>query len=132
VDDDQDIREAMSEVLSEQGHQVVTASNGAEALDLLGRPPLPCLVLLDLMMPVMNGRKFLEERQRDPTLAAIPVVVLTAGRAVELHHLEGLPIVKKPFELQLLRSLVEEYCPAGVDRQTDTLRPPAPPPRAGP
>jgi CheY-like chemotaxis protein len=76
VDDDASIREALAESLGDEGYRVVTATNGVEALTLL-RPPgelRPCVILLDLMMPVMSGQEFYAEQQRDPALARIPIV----------------------------------------------------------
>jgi CheY-like chemotaxis protein len=109
VDDDLDIREVLADALVEHGHTVLTASNGAEALTIMRRPPLPSLILLDLMMPVMNGYRFLEESQKDPALAFIPVVVLTAGRSVDAVKIEGRPVVQKPFGLPQLHSLIARY-----------------------
>jgi two-component system chemotaxis response regulator CheY len=80
VDDDDDIREALSDVLCFEGFAVEVSRNGLEAIELLRTPsPLPSLILLDLMMPVLDGRAFLWLKARDATLKNIPVVVLTAG-----------------------------------------------------
>lgn len=78
VDDDPDIREALAMVLEIAGHTVVAASNGAQALELLRRTPLPRVILLDLMMPVMDGLTFLREARANPAWRDIPVVVMTA------------------------------------------------------
>ena len=79
VDDDVAIREALTEALVEEGFPVHAARNGLEALDWLqdnrGRP---CVVLLELMMPVMDGRTFLGIRRSDPSLSRIPVIVVSA------------------------------------------------------
>ena len=83
VDDDLAIREALAEVLVEEGFAVHTAENGQVALDWLrhdgGAGPRPCVVLLDLMMPVMDGRAFLEAQSADPSLSQIPVLVISAA-----------------------------------------------------
>jgi CheY-like chemotaxis protein len=110
VDDDADIREVLSEVLIESGHEVVTASNGLEALQILRDGWLPCMVLLDLMMPVMDGYLFLEQAKRDPALASIPVTVVPAGRQVDVDRLEGATVVGKPIRLPALMSLIEKNC----------------------
>jgi CheY-like chemotaxis protein len=110
VDDDADIREVLSEVLAENGHDVVTASNGREALDLLRRGLLPCMVFLDLMMPVMDGYVFMEERKIDPALSAIPVAVITAGRQVDFDRLDGATVVPKPLRLPVLMSVIDKHC----------------------
>ena len=81
VEDDLDIRQALMEILDEHGFAALGARDGAEALDLLSRATeLPCLILLDLMMPVMDGASFREAQRKDPRLASIPVVVLSAYR----------------------------------------------------
>jgi CheY-like chemotaxis protein len=103
-----DVREAVADVLAEKGHDILMASNGAQALAMLCRPPLPTLILLDLMMPVMDGYQFLAECQKDAALASIPVVLLTAGRNVDQTGIEGRPIVEKPFGLLRLTDLVDE------------------------
>jgi CheY-like chemotaxis protein len=110
VDDDADIREVLTEVLTESGHQVVTAANGLEALQILRRGWLPCLVLLDLMMPVMDGYLFMEERRGDPRLSAIPVAVITAGRQVDFDRLHDATIVPKPVRLPVLMSVIQKAC----------------------
>ena len=111
VDDDDDIREVLGEVLRDAGHQVKTASNGAEALDILKDGGAhPCLVLLDLMMPVMDGYRFLEHKRQDPALAGIPTAVITAGRTVEFGRLTGAQLLPKPIQLPTLLKVVAEFC----------------------
>jgi CheY-like chemotaxis protein len=104
VDDDPDIREALAETLEDHGFTVATASNGVDALRQLRRMRTrPALVLLDLMMPVMDGYGFLDERRKDPTLASIPVVVITAGHGFDRNRLgETTTIVPKPINLPKL------------------------------
>jgi signal transduction histidine kinase/CheY-like chemotaxis protein len=108
VDDDFDIREALEETLKEHGFQVITASDGLDALRRLrAMPSPPSFVLLDLMMPVLDGYGFLDERRKDPALSSIPVVVATAGHGFDRNRLgEGTPILPKPIQLsQLLNAL---------------------------
>jgi two-component system, chemotaxis family, chemotaxis protein CheY len=81
VDDDQAIREALAELLGDEGFIVHLAKNGAEALTWLRANDPPAVVLLDLMMPVMDGREFLRLRKDHPSVARIPVLVITADRA---------------------------------------------------
>lgn len=82
VEDDDAIRELLVELLESEGHTVRAARHGEEALAVLDGAPLPALVLLDLMMPVMNGEQFLQAwRARAPEAAAVPVYVLTAARS---------------------------------------------------
>src|SRR6187549_1262395 len=79
VEDDTDIRESLVEVLEDEGFGVRAAADGRQALDVLrAERPLPDLILLDLMMPVMNGFQFREQQLSDAAFAGIPVVVVTA------------------------------------------------------
>ena len=108
VDDDLDIREALAETLEDRGFVVITAANGRDALATLrSAKALPSIILLDLMMPVMDGYGFLEERRRDPTLASIPVAIITAGHGVDRSRLgDSAPIVPKPINVaQLVNTL---------------------------
>jgi CheY-like chemotaxis protein len=107
VDDDPDLLEVTTFVIEGEGLAVETAKHGEEALAVLRAGRLPMLVLLDLMMPVMNGWEFLDEVSKDPTLRAIPVVVLTAG---DHTHVPGaMAILIKPMDLGELIRVVERY-----------------------
>jgi CheY-like chemotaxis protein len=112
VDDDPDIRESMSFVLEAAEYQVRTAANGDEALACLRKHPLPSVILLDLMMPVMNGWQFRNEQAADPRLAEIPVIVLTgAGNAAEKAASLGVShSIEKPVELEALFALIRRLC----------------------
>jgi len=79
VDDDPDIRTALSELLEWEGYEAIAAANGAAALAQLRNGARPCAILLDLMMPYMNGWEFRAEQLRDPELRDIPIVLLTAS-----------------------------------------------------
>lgn len=83
VEDDPDVREILAEVLVAYGYHVLTAADGQEGLDLLRRTPAIGAMVLDLMMPRLSGYELLEERSTDPTLAKLPVIVLTADRGAE-------------------------------------------------
>jgi CheY-like chemotaxis protein len=109
VEDEADIRLALKEALEWKGYRVVTASNGIEALDTLSRILRPCLILLDLMMPVMNGWEFSETLRADKNFASIPIVVVSAykDRGCEIGA-QG--IIMKPVDLNILFSLVKKYC----------------------
>jgi CheY-like chemotaxis protein len=91
---------------------VRTAANGAEALHAAHDAPAPRLILLDLMMPVMDGHQFLEERERDPLVAAIPVAIITAGSDVDKDRVRKTPIVRKPFSVAELLDAVAALSPA--------------------
>jgi CheY-like chemotaxis protein len=80
IDDDEGIRDALGELLREEGFAVDTAANGLEALRWLTKSrPASCVLLLDLMMPVMDGSEFLERKQADPIMSSYPVVIITAS-----------------------------------------------------
>ncbi len=113
VDDDDDNREVLGEVLSEAGHSVVCARDGAEALELL-RGLRPDVILLDLNMPTMNGVEFRAAQRRDPLLALIPTVVMTAVDRPSDRIGEPAPAetVSKPLKLSQLLSIVQRFRPA--------------------
>ena len=112
MEDDADLREALSEVLRDEGYTVAMAADGQEALDHLRRPSRPSLILLDLTMPVMNGWQFRAEQRQDPDLSGIPVVVLSAGDrlAEQMSPLGITDYVRKPIELSRLLRIIERYC----------------------
>jgi CheY-like chemotaxis protein len=109
VEDDRDIRESLQEILEFEGYEVLTATNGKEGVEALSRMPRPCLILLDLMMPVMNGWQFLEAQKSNHCLATIPVVVVSA--VSERDKAAGAAaFIKKPVDLESLLKTVEKYC----------------------
>ena len=108
VEDDHDVRTTLNDFLSDEGYEVQTAENGKEALKRLGQHK-PGLVLLDLMMPVMNGWEFLKEKNNTPELSGVPVLVLSAVPGKP--YIPGaLACLKKPIDLQRLMDFVELYC----------------------
>jgi two-component system chemotaxis response regulator CheY len=107
VEDDQAVCDIMREILEEHGYAVTCAANGREALALLRRTAPPRLILLDLMMPVMNGWELLRELRKTAELAGIPVVVLSAVSREATP--EGVPTLAKPLSQESLIRLVEEY-----------------------
>jgi CheY-like chemotaxis protein len=111
VDYDYDIREALQEALEDAGYKVAVAVNGRAALELMETGPMPALILLDLMMPVMNGEEFIQIQQEDPTLAHIPVVILTAnGRIKEkATSLRTAGYMHKPFTLEDLLAIARQF-----------------------
>jgi CheY-like chemotaxis protein len=107
VDDDYDIREVIADVLTHGGYRVSAASNGKVALEET-RANRPDLIVLDLMMPVMNGWQFMEARRADPGIAGIPVVVITAFRNA---HVEGAAeLIQKPFDFETLLTAAARLC----------------------
>ena len=111
VEDDEDVREAVATILEDEGYEVVTACHGREALDVLASGARPCVVLLDLMMPVMDGWQVLEEMQRHAALATIPVIVLSASRDAGPPAPNVCRYLKKPIGLDVLLSEVEAHYP---------------------
>ncbi len=108
VDDDADIRAILALVLDADGHEVETAADGAAALARLRRGPRPSLILLDMMMPQLDGEDVLRELRRDPGNAGIPVVILTGHPAArrKASELGAAGCLVKPVELQELLSAV--------------------------
>jgi DNA-binding response OmpR family regulator len=101
VDDDRDIRDAIAQILTEEGFEVSEAGNGQQALAEIARK-MPDLVLLDLMMPVMNGWQVLQALRQTAHLSKLPVVVLSA---IEAH---GCPdYIQKPVSLDRLLALID-------------------------
>jgi CheY-like chemotaxis protein len=112
VDDDPDLRLVVTSVLERQGYRVLSAENGAAALDLLARADeLPHLILLDMMMPVMNGWAFCAARDQDPNLARIPVVLFSAHAEIdaETEALHAVASLQKPLRAPQLVEAVAKY-----------------------
>jgi CheY-like chemotaxis protein len=112
VDDDVEIREVLVEILEDNGYETAAAANGREALRKLHEEAPPSLILLDLMMPVMDGRAFREEQLRTPALADIPVVVVSAYRDLEAQSagMEVKAHLSKPLEIDELLRVTRQYC----------------------
>ncbi|MFN2432213.1 MAG: response regulator, partial [Gemmatimonadota bacterium] len=112
VDDDVEIRHVMTAILSHEGYDVATASNGLEAMTRLRAMRRPCVILLDLMMPVMDGWQFRARQKDDPGLAEIPVVVLSAVPNVSdrAASLQADAYLQKPVDLDDLLQTVGRYC----------------------
>ncbi|AKF07375.1 response regulator [Sandaracinus amylolyticus] len=109
VEDDADVRDTMVQVLESEGHAVRGARDGREALDALRAGLRPRLILLDLMMPVMNGWQFREEMEREPALASIPVVLVSAldPGTERTASIAAAGFLHKPFELDELLDAVQ-------------------------
>ncbi|NVB85283.1 MAG: response regulator [Kofleriaceae bacterium] len=111
VDDDIDILETVRDILVGGGYSVVTAGNGKEALDLIHEIDRPCVILLDLMMPVMSGGEFLSVLRQTRVLATVPVVIISAWASEAgnvLDQVQG--FVKKPMSLKSLLDVANRYC----------------------
>lgn len=113
VEDDTDIRDAMVDLLNEHFGDAVGVANGALALNYLeSAPQLPCLILLDLMMPVMAGDAFRAAQLENPRIADIPVVVVSAYRDVRSHaeKLNASAFITKPPSMNELAGVIDRYC----------------------
>jgi CheY-like chemotaxis protein len=113
VDDHADIRESLGELLQEEGFRVALAADGSEALRYLRQNRAPCLILLDLMMPVMNGYEFRLRQREDPELARIPVAIISGREDAQQNALElqAVGCFMKPVDLDALLGTVSAYCP---------------------
>jgi len=112
VEDDEDVRDAIRFALMDEGYDVACAADGIEALDYLRRAPRPELILLDMMMPRMDGAEFRAAQVEDPAIATIPVVLVTAdARALQrMKSMEARAYLKKPVSLDQLLDVVAQFC----------------------
>ncbi len=113
VEDDWDVRESIVEVLEDNDYRSMRAANGREALDRLrAAQSKPRVILLDIMMPIMDGWQFRALQRQDPELRSIPVVVLTAHANIEeaASRMKAAASLKKPIQLKTLLSIVGKFC----------------------
>jgi CheY-like chemotaxis protein len=113
VEDNPDVRDSLAMVLTVEGYEVSSAENGQEALDQLRSHPLPDVILLDLMMPVMDGWEFRKQQRQDPLLAQIPVVVMSAyvSQQEVTEQSLGTAFLGKPINVDRLRNTIEQLRP---------------------
>lgn len=106
IDDERMTRDTLTELLAKDGREIVTACDGQEALERLTEIPRPCLIVLDLTMPRMDGWEFLRRQSADASMANIPTIVLSGSRlpAGAKHQLA------KPVDVDRLLALVSQYC----------------------
>jgi CheY-like chemotaxis protein len=112
VEDDYDVRTAMQAVLELEGFRLLTAEDGSQALDRLHQEPPPCLILLDLTMPVSDGRDFRRRQLQEPDLAAIPTVLFSAheGIAQRARELGIAEYLSKPADVDALADVIARRC----------------------
>jgi CheY-like chemotaxis protein len=111
VEDNDDVREMMAVTLELEGHEVATAVNGRDALEKLhSAERRPCLILLDLMMPVMNGWEFRRALERDPEFHDVPVVVVSAATGEMIQRAEAIAYLPKPLDMDELLDVVCDFC----------------------
>ena len=112
VDDDQDLRDSIADLLRQRGYSVATAEDGHAALSIITGNGVPCIVLLDLVMPGMDGWQFLGAVQHNPNLSAIPIVIASAH--AKTHAPAGtVGVLHKPFDFDELFSVVARHCGPG-------------------
>lgn len=109
VEDDDDLREMMAQLLTLEGFRAETVANGRDALEYLRRADLPNLILLDLMMPIMDGWEFRRIQTEDPRLASLPVIVLSALEPPRTADFGGALFLTKPLDFDRLLELVRRY-----------------------
>ena len=108
IDDDEGVREAMVSILQVMGYSVASAINGKDALDYLRNAATPDLIISDLAMPIMDGRQFRREQVKEPRLAKIPVIVVSA--LSDQTDIDANEIFIKPVEVEILLAAVDRYC----------------------
>ena len=110
IDDDPAICQSLKDVLEINGYHVTTARDGQEGVELLKKGQvMPCLILLDLMMPGMNGWGFLDFQRNDPRFATVPVIVCSAYEN-SARSISKNPILTKPVKLSSLMGAVKAFC----------------------
>jgi len=110
VEDNDDVREMMAVTLELEGHEVATAVNGRDALHKLHTGEKPCLILLDLMMPVMNGWEFRRALEREPEFRDVPVVVVSAATGDMMKRTDAAAYLPKPLDMDQLLDVVCDFC----------------------
>lgn len=110
IDDDDAVLETIGEILESRGYAPIFAKDGAEALKVLeGEPEPPCLILLDMMMPGMNGWQFLDQQRASSKFSKIPVIICSAFSETA-RSVRDAPILDKPIELGSLMKAVHAFC----------------------
>lgn len=109
VDDDPGIRDSLAELLADEGYETKIAEDGQQALEICRSSPAPDLILLDLLMPVMDGLEFARQKASDPRLSRIPVCVMTAsGRSASIPP-DSVAVLSKPLDLPALLAVVKRF-----------------------
>ena len=111
IDDDDDLREMICAVLEDAGYMTVAMPGGESALEYLGRADPPDVIILDLMMPGIDGWRVREELRKRPRVAEVPIVVATASRALDRYPIDAAVILLKPFSARELLDAVARFSP---------------------
>lgn len=111
IEDDRDIRDVLADILADEGYHVLLAEDGLEGLRRLGEGPPPTLILLDLMMPHMDGFQFRDEQRKHPTWREIPIVLLTASGDLgeKTAQLGAADALRKPVKLDALLASIARF-----------------------
>lgn len=120
IEDNSAIRDALVWVLEYERYKTITAQDGLMALKLLEHEPLPSLIFLDLMMPVLDGIKFRDQKKLSPKLRNIPTII-TSGEP-NLKDLKIMPheaLLPKPFDLDNFLNIIKKYCPITFNKVMD-------------
>ena len=128
IDDDVEIRQALTDILEDEDYTVRAAANGKEALDMVAHGPVPDVILLDVMMPVMDGWHFLSARLNHPWLVEVPIIIISAGNEAETEarKVGACQVLKKPLHLDDLIRRIEDCHRASrrMDREVSAAAPP--------
>ena len=111
IEDDLDTREMLGKFLELEGYRVETAANGRQALDRLADGATACVIVLDLMMPVMDGWQFRRRQVEDERLAKIPTIVVSAAGRERMAQISADAYLAKPIDMDELLTRVSEFCP---------------------
>lgn len=113
VEDNEELRQTLEEILQAGGLETAGAGDGLQALQYLRTAPTPALILLDVMMPVMNGNEFREEQLKDPRLAVIPTIILSALDAEQQQQQvpNATGYLRKPVQFDDLLTLARQFAP---------------------
>ena len=130
IDDDKELCEFMVDILTPDGYRVITAENGEIGLKM-ARENKPGVILLDVMMPVLDGYGFLDAQRADPTIASIPIIVLSAGVMLDRIPKE-IPRLPKPPALLVLFALIESKMNQAADLAAAVAKAAAPKPASTP
>jgi len=114
VEDDKDLRATLCDALDLEGYVAICVENGEAALRHLASGARPCVILLDLMMPVMDGWTFRQEILKDPSLASIPVIVMSAAAPARVAAARAHAVLHKPLHMARVVGLVQKHCPDGA------------------
>jgi len=127
IDDDESLRSSLTDLLRQEDYRVVAFADGGEALAYLSAGELPELILLDLMLPTVDGWEFRAEQMMNPVLASIPVVVVTGAEVAANDSQLDVEIVRKPFETRALLSAIRGHFSSGdvTSADPDRARPSA-------